>query len=218
MNLPINPDTEIAKRCLLQDRKYWMSQSRMADLFLCRLSSLNTMLSTLGPGETEGEIRIFTLRIPQGRMTVNKKVIHYGMPIVYNLAIRKKAVDLLPRIQTLMPPGTVVPVAPRPEYGFGIELEKVLEGIASVERQKSFPPYCVDFYLPDFHIAVEHDGDYHKDPAVQMSDLDREVELQNEYGLNVIRVPYDNEAAGLNAILRYILRAQQEGFLPRRAG
>lgn len=201
-------DAEISKICLYREGKYWMSQIRMTELFSCRTSSICAMLSTFSQEEMESEKITLTISIQQGRNWVNKKVLHYGMPIVYNIAMRKRAVDLLPRIQTLMPPGSSVHIATRPERRFGLQLEKILSGIVTVERQKSFPPYMVDFYLPELHIAVEHDGDYHLDPAVEMSDLDREVELQNEYGLSVIRVPHFDEAAGINAILKAVFASQ----------
>lgn len=201
-------DLEIAKLCLLQDGKYWMSQIRMTELFSCRTSSICAMLSTFTQEELENEKIAFTISIQQGRQRVNKKVLHYGMAVVYNIAMRKRAVDLLPRIQTLMPPGSSIRIATLPERKFGLQLERILSGIVTVQRQKSFPPYMVDFYLPELHIAIEHDGDYHFDPAVQMSDLDREVELQNEYGLTVIRVPHIDEVAGINMILKAVFTSR----------
>jgi hypothetical protein len=47
-----------------------------------------------------------------------------------------------------------------------------------------FPPYRVDIYLPDFHVAVEVDGPRHTDRV----DRKRDHELGEEYRLRIFHI------------------------------
>ena len=60
----------------------------------------------------------------------------------------------------------------------------------SVEVEVSFPPYCVDCYLPDFHVAVEADGPMHS----SIRDQNRDDVLMLNYALPGLRV--DSETLG----------------------
>ena len=54
----------------------------------------------------------------------------------------------------------------------------------TVEEETSFPPYSVDVYLPELHVALEADG-----PTHQMSkDEKRDLQLLAEYALPVYRL------------------------------
>ena len=56
-------------------------------------------------------------------------------------------------------------------------------GVELIE-EVDFPPYRVDCYLPDYHIAVEIDGPQHTKPA----DLKRDLFLMREYKLPVLHI------------------------------
>lgn len=47
-----------------------------------------------------------------------------------------------------------------------------------------FPPYQVDIYIPDCHVAIEIDGPFH----MRKHDERRDEELMTIYGLPVIRI------------------------------
>ena len=64
-------------------------------------------------------------------------------------------------------------------------LIKRLEGRGlNVMEEIPFPPYQVDVYLPDFHVAVEVDGPQHE----AKSDRRRDDELWSTYFLPVFRI------------------------------
>jgi very-short-patch-repair endonuclease len=60
------------------------------------------------------------------------------------------------------------------------KLEKM--GLRIMEEIR-FPPYTVDIYLPDFHIAIEVDGPHHEIKR----DLKRDDHLLEVYNLYIIR-------------------------------
>lgn len=74
-----------------------------------------------------------------------------------------------------------------------------------VQEEINFPPYKVDIYLPDFHVAVEVDGPLHTARA----DRRRDRALNAEYGLYVFHIPAKNANApdkwayALGEFLRY---------------
>ena len=67
-----------------------------------------------------------------------------------------------------------------------------------VEVETSFPPYHVDCYLPDFHVALEADGPQHS----ASKDADRDAVLMARYALPVYRVDSGILAQGTLAIWR----------------
>lgn len=52
-------------------------------------------------------------------------------------------------------------------------LEYQFQKVFSANKQK----YIVDFYLPEYHMVVEIDGEYHNAPAQQEKDAKREADL-----------------------------------------
>lgn len=52
--------------------------------------------------------------------------------------------------------------------------------------EAQFPPYQVDIYLPEWHLAVEIDGPFH----LQKHDRFRDQVLRDTYGLLVLRIGY----------------------------
>ena len=52
--------------------------------------------------------------------------------------------------------------------------------------EAQFPPYQVDIYLPEWHLAVEIDGPFH----LRKSDQRRDDYLKETYGLLVLRIGY----------------------------
>jgi very-short-patch-repair endonuclease len=58
------------------------------------------------------------------------------------------------------------------------------------EKHVIFSPYIVDIYLPEFHLAIECDGEYwHGSTDAQKYDRRRDRCLLSRYGLQVVRLP-----------------------------
>lgn len=63
--------------------------------------------------------------------------------------------------------------------------ENILDQIGlNYESERSFPPYTVDIYLPEWHIGVEIDGPQHS----AKKDRKRDDYLLENYGLYLLRL------------------------------
>ena len=74
-----------------------------------------------------------------------------------------------------------------------LDVEIVVEG--------EFPPYSVDCYLPDYHIAVEADGPSHS----PIKDADRDARLMVEYALPVFRISSEDLDKGKQYIYEVLI-------------
>lgn len=66
------------------------------------------------------------------------------------------------------------------------KVESVLEelGISFFTEHDEFPPYRLDNYLPEFHLAVETDGPSHSARKDQV----RDEWLKQRYGIETLRI------------------------------
>lgn len=65
------------------------------------------------------------------------------------------------------------------------ELMRQLENMGvELMEECDFPPYRVDIYIPDFHVAIEVDGTQHNDKK----DNKRDLYLRDTYYLPVLRI------------------------------
>ncbi len=55
----------------------------------------------------------------------------------------------------------------------------------SVRDEVPFPPYTVDIYLDEYHVAVEVDGPHHS----EKKDEKRDIALWEKYHLYILHVP-----------------------------
>ena len=66
-----------------------------------------------------------------------------------------------------------------------VQVIKILERWGfEIQEEVEFPPYCVDVYIPDFHVAVEVDGPQHE----KSRDVKRDATLLDIYALPVFRI------------------------------
>ena len=81
-------------------------------------------------------------------------------------------------------------------------------------RQHPLPPYILDFYCAEAHLAVEIDGDSHGRPSVQERDSNRLAQLA-AHGIRVLRFTNAEVAGELEVVLGTINEACKEKS-PRR--
>lgn len=66
-------------------------------------------------------------------------------------------------------------------------VEKILDkqlGLSNYLSEQPFPPYTVDIYFPEWHVAIEVDGPLHSDKK----DKIRDQYLETFYGLKIMRI------------------------------
>ncbi|MBS1904064.1 MAG: endonuclease domain-containing protein [Bacteroidetes bacterium] len=71
-------------------------------------------------------------------------------------------------------------------------------------RQHGLGPFIVDFYCPEFRLAVEVDGSVHDSPERQRYDVDRTRYLARE-GVTVIRFTNAEVLSSVDQCMRSIL-------------
>jgi very-short-patch-repair endonuclease len=86
--------------------------------------------------------------------------------------------------------------------------------IFSIKFRKQHPVgiFIVDFYCHEYKLAIEVDGEVHKDENQSEYDLGRTAEL-NKYGIKVIRFTNDQIIYDINSVLTKILEIITE-FTP----
>lgn len=82
------------------------------------------------------------------------------------------------------------------------QLEAIVKALGfAVESERPFPPYRVDVYCDELHVAFEADGPMHTRPR----DKKRDAALLDQYALVVHRVPHHKLR---NAVSRADLRRE----------
>ncbi len=94
------------------------------------------------------------------------------------------------------------------KYGFKMKRSKTAAEYELWMRLRAFPeldihgsyalgPFIVDFYWPEYRIAIEVDGPSHDGPKAQAKDARRTTYLKDEHGVHIIR--YQNDDVYLDA-------------------
>jgi very-short-patch-repair endonuclease len=138
-----------------------------------------------------------------------RNVTHYDINVVHAIAIRAQRFGdfnaFLAAVQDYgISTSRTYTVLQRQERGFASLMLKLLDGITVVQTQYHVGPYLVDFYLPDFRVAIEYDEAHHHKPANQKADGRRQKRIQRQTGCTFVRVSGEDEIAGINKLLRLI--------------
>jgi len=96
------------------------------------------------------------------------------------------------------------------ELSFGKQLEETLRPLnIEIETQKPIfgGKYRIDFYLPEFNLAIEYDEGQHN--YQQEEDKQREEEIKKELGYKIIRLDYKNsDSYNVGLVLKEIMGRQ----------
>ena len=79
---------------------------------------------------------------------------------------------------------------------------KQLKGV-KFRRQHSVGNYVLDFYCPEFKLAVELDGQGHFEEAQILKDSEREKFI-NELGIKIIRIENKNVFENVDSVISFI--------------
>lgn len=70
-------------------------------------------------------------------------------------------------------------------------------------RQVPMLKYIVDFYCHELLLAIEVDGEFHKNPDVSTNDLERQEKIET-YGVNFLRFDNKEIKQDINSVLEDI--------------
>ena len=96
----------------------------------------------------------------------------------------------------------------RKENRFREQLKETLSPLnIKIETQKSIygGKYRIDFYLPEFNLAIEYDEQQHNNDIHRTKDKQREEEIKNELHCDFIRLDYkETDAYNVGLVLKKI--------------
>lgn len=94
------------------------------------------------------------------------------------------------------------------ELSFGEQLEETLKPLGiKIKTQKSMfgGKYRIDFYLPEYNLAIEYDEEHHNEEENKIKDKIREEEIKNELHCEFIRLDYKKtDAYNVGLVLKKI--------------
>ena len=94
------------------------------------------------------------------------------------------------------------------ELSFGEQLEETLKPLGiKIKTQKSMfgGKYRIDFYLPEYNLAIEYDEEHHNEEEKKIKDKIREEEIKNELHCEFIRLDYkETDAYNVGLVLKKI--------------
>lgn len=152
----------------------------------------------------------FELSQIEGSRSINRRIIHFSLEVVHMISLRSQAWEEQNWIVNLAEEFAVgrsyYRIIPKKERDFGELFLGALTGITKVETQYRIGRHRIDFFLPDFRIAVEYDERHHQRESLSLQDREREQEISREFGeITFIRVDEGAEINGLNQVLRLIV-------------
>lgn len=119
------------------------------------------------------------------------------------LKTNKKAKDIYVYLMSLSKTEVLIPVVNRKEILFEINLKEILDGITNIVSQYRVLNYSIDFYLPEYNIAIEYDENFHY--LQQEKDIERQNKISEILNCKFIRVKEYCEQSALNIILKHIM-------------
>jgi very-short-patch-repair endonuclease len=189
----------------------WFSQASLARLFSKTKQNISLHLQDIC--DRAGVISItrqLQVRQSEGRRQITRMVAHYSLDACQMIALRGQHWNehnwLMQFASEVNPRRREYRVIPIKERDFHELIETLLRGIVKVEYQYPVGKYFIDFYLPDFALAIEFDESRHATPRNVIADKRREKDIKRSIPpIEFIRVPEGQELAKLNEILRTVV-------------
>lgn len=204
------PRKTLALSAVEADGELWLSTRTLASLFGVTTQNIQMHVRDLrDSGQTVTE-RLFSVSQLEGERSVTRRIKHYPLDLAHAVAIRSQRFDelnsLLAHAKRLGLSKSTYRIAPIKERAFGKLLQGALDGITTVLPQHHFPPYFIDFLLPEWRLAIEYDERHHKSAARKFADANRQSAIERSLGVEVVRVSVGREIEALNAILKIGVR------------
>lgn len=195
-------------KIVVAENDIWMSQFDLSVLFKSSIKTINEHTSAIAL--THEVKRVFDIEKIEGTRRVQRKVIHFGLDVSHEIAIRNKRWPeynwLIDTAQFYGVTTTRLLVRPVKQHQFEELLFGVLDGLCEIHKQYPAGKYVVDFYIPSHHLVIEYDEKHHLKPNNQIRDRQREFEISSILvGTDFIRVQEGREIHGINLVVRRLM-------------
>jgi hypothetical protein len=183
------PGSAMALSVVEADGELWFSSRTLASLFGVTKQNIQIHIRDLREaGQTVTEKSISVEQV-EGLRSVTRQVKHFPFEIAHAIAIRSQRFDELNSLLTLAKQlelyKPVYQIVPIKERAFGELLQGALDGITPVLPQHHVSPYFIDFFLPEWRLAIEYDERHHGSAHQMLADTNRQNVIERSLGLNL---------------------------------
>lgn len=208
---------------ILLDGNAWFSQASLARLFSKTKANISLHMKDICERASNMEItRDFRVGKTEGRRSVVRAISHYSLEACHMIALRGQhweehnwITQLASEVDPQRKEFRVVSVK---ERDFRDLIEALLHGIAKVEWQYPVGPYSIDFYLPEFDLAIEYDECHHARPKNVAADRAREKAIRQVMpNIQFIRVQQGQELVAMNEVFRNVMKSPSHKRNSRRS-
>lgn len=184
----------------------WFSQKTLAALFGVTKQNVQIHIRDLQEAGQPTSGEAYAIDQAEGARTVKRLIRHYPFEVAHAIAVRSQRFDQLGWLLDLVKEREIAKstyrIAPIKERAFGELLLGALDGIVTVLPQHHLPPHFIDFFIPEWRLAIEYDERHHGSARRLQADAERQAALERALGARFVRVSVGREVEALNAILK----------------
>lgn len=184
----------------------WFSQKTLAALFGVTKQNVQIHIRDLQEAGQPTSGAAYAIDQAEGARTVKRLIRHYPFEVAHAIAVRSQRFDQLGWLLDLVKGREIEKstyrIAPIKERAFGELLLGALDGIVTVLPQHHLPPHFIDFFIPEWRLAIEYDERHHGSARRLRADAERQAALERALGARFVRVSVGREIEALNEILK----------------
>ena len=184
----------------------WFSQKTLAALFGVTKQNVQIHIRDLQEAGQPTSGAAYAIDQAEGARTVRRLIRHYPFEVAHAIAVRSQRFDQLGWLLDLVKGREIEKstyrIAPIKGRAFGELLLGALDGIVTVLPQHHLPPHFIDFFIPEWRLAIEYDERHHGSARRLQADAERQAALERALGARFVRVSVGREIEALNEILR----------------
>jgi very-short-patch-repair endonuclease len=184
----------------------WFSQKSLAALFGVTKQNVQIHIRDLQESGQPSVGVAYAIDQAEGARTVKRRIQHYPFEVAHAIAVRSQRFDQLGWLLDLAKEREIAKstyrIAPIKERAFGELLFGALAGIVTVLPQHHLPPHFIDFFIPEWRLAIEYDERYHGSARRMQADAERQAAIERSLGARFVRVSVGREVEALNEILK----------------
>jgi len=207
---------------VIAESDLWMSQKSIATYFDTTVANANIHISKIGEYlNISNCTKAISITQNEGGREITREIQHYNFEVIHAVGIRSSRfdeinmlVDQAIHFDILKPSYRIIPVK---ERDFWEILSSLLKGITKIIPQYKIMEYFIDFYIPEYDLAIEYDEKHHDNSSNVLKDAERQSKIENEMNIKFVRVHEGMELTGLNEVMKHIFDSRNTRNL-RQAG